>query len=172
MKKLNLLLGGFLLLALLGCQKEPAQPNVIFILADDLGWKDLACFGSEYYETPNFDALAASGMRFTNAYSASPLCSPTRASILTGLEPGRLRFTTPSGHVLQVVLDPQESDEAPPHYKAGTPATRTRLPNEYLTFAEVLKEQEERLEKAAMHYRKIRFEGKHELHPPTLRKLI
>ena len=115
---------------MLGFQKVPAQPNVIFILADDLGWKDLACFGSEYYETPNFDALAASGMKFTNAYSASPLCSPTRASILTGLEPGRLRFTKPAGHSPRVVLDPRESDRSAPYYKAGTPATRTRLPNE------------------------------------------
>ncbi|MGB5821117.1 MAG: sulfatase-like hydrolase/transferase, partial [Saonia sp.] len=72
------------------------KQNVIFILADDLGWKDLKCYGSDYYETPNIDALAKSGMLFTNAYTASPLCSPTRASILTGQEPGRLRFTTPS----------------------------------------------------------------------------
>jgi len=141
MKNLILSLTGFLLLALFGCEKIPEQPNVIFVLADDLGWKDLGCYGSDLYETPNIDDFASSGMRFTDAYSASPLCSPTRASILTGQEPGRLRFTTPSGHVAKVVLDPEESDIAPPWYKAGTPQSRTRLPNDYVTFAEVLKEE-------------------------------
>ena len=129
------------LLFLAGCGGPKKQPNVLFILIDDMGWKDLGCYGSDFYETPNMDALATSGIRFTNAYSASPLCSPTRASIMTGQEPGRLRFTTPSGHVPEVVLDPQESHTTAPYHKAATPATRTRLPNEYLTFAEVLKEQ-------------------------------
>ncbi|MFY0651763.1 MAG: sulfatase [Cyclobacteriaceae bacterium] len=119
---------------------ETKKKNVIFILADDLGWKDLKCYGSDFYDTPNIDALAASGVMFTNAYAASPLCSPTRASILTGQEPGRLRFTTPTGHVKNVVLDPKESSTAAPFHKTATPQTRTRLPNEYLTFAEVLKE--------------------------------
>ncbi len=119
---------------------EQKKPNVIFILADDLGWKDLACYGSDYYETPNIDAFAESAISFTNAYTASPLCSPTRASILTGQEPGRLRFTTPSGHVPNVVLDPKETFEAPGYFKTACPQTRTRLPNEYLTFAEVFKE--------------------------------
>lgn len=126
-------------LVLASCSTKLEKPNVIFILADDLGWKDLGCYGSDLYETPNIDAFAASGMSFSDAYTASPLCSPTRASILTGKEPGRLRFTTPAGHVPEEVLDPKESDESAPWYKAATPATRTRLPNEYLTFAEVLK---------------------------------
>ncbi len=115
--------------------------NVIFILADDLGWKDLQCYGSDYYDTPNIDRLAEEGMKFTDAYAASPLCSPTRASILTGQEPGRLRFTTPSGHVANVELDPEESSTAAPFYKTATPGTCTRLSNDYLTVAEVLKEQ-------------------------------
>ncbi|MEQ9289494.1 MAG: sulfatase [Cyclobacteriaceae bacterium] len=127
-----------ILLAFSSC--ETKKKNVIFILADDLGWKDLQCYGSDFYETPNIDALAASGVMFTNAYTASPLCSPTRASILTGQEPGRLRFTTPSGHVKAEVLDPVETTSADPVHKTATPETRTRLPNEYLTFAEVLKE--------------------------------
>jgi len=134
-----LILGVILLLA--ACQGNGRQPNVLFILIDDMGWKDLGCYGSDYYETPNMDELAESGLRFTSAYTASPLCSPTRASILTGLEPGRLRFTTPSGHVPQVVLNPQETNTAQPYFKATVPQTRTRLPNEYLTFAEVLKEE-------------------------------
>ncbi|WP_052670963.1 sulfatase [Draconibacterium sediminis] len=120
--------------------KTKKKQNVIFILADDLGWKDLACYGSDFYETPNIDAFAESAVSFSNAYTASPLCSPTRASILTGQEPGRLRFTTPTGHVPNVVLDPKETFEAPAYFKTACPQTRTRLPNEYLTFAEVLKE--------------------------------
>ena len=122
--------------------KSARKSNVVFILADDLGWKDLACYGSDFYETPNLDAFAKTGVLFTDAYTASPLCSPTRASILTGQEPGRLRFTTPTGHVEEVVLDPEESSKGPAHFKAAEPQTRTRLPNEYLTFAEVLKENE------------------------------
>lgn len=68
-------------------------PNFVFILVDDLGWRDLACFGSGFYETPNIDGLASSGMRFTNAYAACPVCSPTRASILTGKYPSRTGIT-------------------------------------------------------------------------------
>ncbi len=68
-------------------------PNFIFILADDLGWTDLSCQGSKFYETPNLDRLARSGMRFTQAYSACTVCSPTRASILTGQYPARLHLT-------------------------------------------------------------------------------
>ncbi|RED98352.1 sulfatase [Marinoscillum furvescens] len=120
--------------------KEKKKPNVIFILADDLGWMDLSCMGSDFYETPNIDALAAKGVKFTNAYTASPLCSPTRASILTGQEPGRLRFTTPTGHLKKVELNPKETSKSSPIHKTATPQTRTRLPNDYLTFAEVMKE--------------------------------
>jgi arylsulfatase A-like enzyme len=68
-------------------------PNILFILADDLGWTDLGCFGSSFYETPHIDALAADGMIFTNAYAASPVCSPTRSSILTGKYPARTNIT-------------------------------------------------------------------------------
>lgn len=71
----------------------PTAPNLIFILVDDLGWKDLACYGSSFYETPNLDRLAAGGMRFTNAYAASPVCSPTRASALTGKYPATVGIT-------------------------------------------------------------------------------
>src|SRR5688572_4623395 len=60
------------------------KPNVIFILADDLGWTDLACQGSKYYETPNIDRLAKEGVRFTNGYSCGPNCQPTRAALMTG----------------------------------------------------------------------------------------
>ena len=67
-------------------------PNIVFILVDDLGSNDVGCFGSTFHETPHIDQLASEGMRFSNAYAASPVCSPTRASILTGKYPGRVNF--------------------------------------------------------------------------------
>lgn len=67
--------------------------NFVFILVDDLGWTDLGCYGSSFYDTPNIDKLAKSGMMFTNAYAACPVCSPTRASIMTGKYPGRIDLT-------------------------------------------------------------------------------
>ncbi|TGV00208.1 sulfatase, partial [Flavivirga rizhaonensis] len=74
--------------------KTDNPPNIVFVLIDDMGWKDMSCSGSEYYETPNIDALAQSGVRFTNAYSSSPVCSPSRGAILTGKNPARTKFTT------------------------------------------------------------------------------
>ncbi len=69
------------------------KPNIVFFLVDDLGWKDLGCYGSRFYETPNIDALCSDGMKFTDAYAACPVCSPTRGSILTGKYPARLGIT-------------------------------------------------------------------------------
>jgi arylsulfatase A-like enzyme len=69
------------------------KPNVVLILADDLGWTDLACFGSDFYETPHIDRLAREGMKFTQSYSACTVCSPTRAALLTGKYPARLHVT-------------------------------------------------------------------------------
>ncbi|MBL9081905.1 MAG: sulfatase [Planctomycetales bacterium] len=62
----------------------PAKPNVVFILADDLGWTDLACYGSGYYKTPNLDKLSADGMKFTDGYTCGPNCQPTRAALMSG----------------------------------------------------------------------------------------
>lgn len=72
----------------------PKPPNVVFILADDLGAFDLGCYGRKDHRTPNLDKLAADGARFTRAYAAASICSPTRASILTGQSPARLHLTT------------------------------------------------------------------------------
>ena len=69
------------------------QPNILFILIDDLGWRDLSCYGSTFYETPNIDRLCGQGLKFTNAYAACPVCSPTRASILTGKYPATVGVT-------------------------------------------------------------------------------
>ncbi len=76
-------------IALINCSHKPARqkPNVIFILLDDFGYADLGCYGSKFYETPNIDRLAQEGVRFTDAYAACPVSSPTRASIITGSYP-------------------------------------------------------------------------------------
>ena len=76
-----------------GAEQPAARPNIVFVLADDMGWTDLGCCGSQYYETPNIDRLAAQGMRFTDAYSACTVCSPSRASVMTGQYPARLHIT-------------------------------------------------------------------------------
>lgn len=70
--------------------KKTSQPNILFILADDMGWGDLSCYGRPDYQTPNIDKLASQGMRFTNAYSAAPVCTPTRVGFFTGRYPARL----------------------------------------------------------------------------------
>ncbi len=78
-----------------------SKPNIVFMLVDDMGWMDLSCQGSEFYETPNIDRLRARGMSFTDAYAACPVCSPTRASILSGKYPARVGVTNyiqPGGH--------------------------------------------------------------------------
>ena len=72
---------------------EATRPNVVLILVDDLGWTDLGCYGSDLYETPHIDRLARDGVRFTAAYAACTVCSPTRASLLTGKYPARLHIT-------------------------------------------------------------------------------
>jgi len=96
MKTKTPLLLGILFLAIGSCSgpgnSEP-KPNIIFILVDDLGWADLGCYGSTFHETPNIDRLAGESMRFTDAYAACPVCSPTRASIMTGRYPARIHVT-------------------------------------------------------------------------------
>jgi arylsulfatase A-like enzyme len=111
------------------------RPNFVFILADDLGWKDLACFGSSFYETPNLDRLAASGMRFTDAYAACPVCSPTRASIMTGRYPvhtGVTDFINNTGA--------NQPDKWSRNTRLLPAANRLRLNLEEVTLAETLKQ--------------------------------
>lgn len=121
---LVLLLGGLLTGDARG--SAPERPNVIFILADDLGWRDLGVFGSTFYKTPNLDRLAAEGMRFTQAYAACPVCSPTRASILTGKYPARL-------HLTDYIAGARRGKLNPPSYLH-------HLPLEEVTLAEAFKE--------------------------------
>ncbi len=72
-----------------GFAQRQEKPNVLFIIVDDYGWMDVGAYGSEFYETPNIDRLSKMGVKFTNAYTASPVCSPTRASIMTGKYPSK-----------------------------------------------------------------------------------
>jgi arylsulfatase A-like enzyme len=114
--------------------------NVVFILADDLGWNDTNIFQkSQFIETPNIDALAARGMVFSQAYTNSPLCSPTRASILTGQTPARHGSTTPNHHLPLVRLTPSLPKTAATNRKSIAPQTVTRLDTSLPTLSSILK---------------------------------
>jgi arylsulfatase A-like enzyme len=115
------------------------RPNVVFILADDLGVNDLSLYGSKFHETPNIDALARRGMKFTSAYSANPLCSPTRSSIMTGLYPSRIGITAPACHLPEEVLDKHLVTSRNPKQKVLGAESLTRLKTEYYTLAEAFK---------------------------------
>ena len=116
------------------------KPNVIFILADDLGAHDLGCFGSTFYETPNIDRLAKCGTRFTQAYAASPLCSPTRSSILVGQYPARTGITAPVCHLPTVQLEKRLAENANGKVRLLDANSVSRLKPEYFTLAEAFKE--------------------------------
>jgi len=114
---------------------EPtAKPNVLFLLVDDLGWTDVGCFGSSFYETPAIDELAAGGLRFTNAYAACPVCSPTRASLMTGKYPQRFGITD--------YISPTRGNQ-PEKWKRETPllpaSYADRLPHDEVTLAETFR---------------------------------
>lgn len=114
-------------------------PNVVFILVDDLGWRDTGCYGSSFYETPNVDRLAKTGLRFTDAYSANPLCSPTRSSILTGQYPARTGFTGASGHI-RADQDHVERFSSAPDERAAGPLSVNHLALEYYTLGKAMKD--------------------------------
>ncbi len=124
-----------LLLVLFSCKEdlEKKSPNFVFILVDDLGWTDLGCYGSSFYETSNIDLLASQGTRFTSAYAACPVCSPTRASILTGKYPARIGLTDwiPGR---QAYAGPQACDKLVPE------DFELEMKLEEVTIAEALKE--------------------------------
>ncbi len=121
-------------------QAPVGKPNIILILADDLGWVDTSLTGSRLYETPHIERLAKRGMFFPNAYSASPLCSPTRASIMTGQSPARTGFTTPGGHLKQEVLKASVRPHGPPTSRGTACESITRLDTTYHTLANGLKD--------------------------------
>jgi len=131
MKSLRLILClGFLLTGLADAARAAtARPmNIVFILADDLGWTDLGSYGSQYYETPGIDRLVREGVKFTSAYSAATVCSPTRGAFLTGKYPARTRLT-------DFLLG-----EVRPYEKLKEPDWQRYLPLEEVTIAERLKE--------------------------------
>ncbi len=110
---------------------ESKPPHVVLILTDDMGWMDLACQGNDKLRTPNIDALAREGVRFTDAYSASPVCSPTRASLMTGLAPARLQITQ-HGRDTKAFWPDDRTIQPPP--------TENTLTHDHTTLAEHLKE--------------------------------
>ena len=118
---------------------KPAK-NLILILADDLGWADTTLYGkTSLYETPNIERLAKRGMTFSNAYS-SPICSPTRASILTGQNPARHGMTSPAAHLPEVRLEVTAQTRGLPHQKSCNLKTTTRIRPEVPTLGEILKD--------------------------------
>ncbi len=119
----------FILFWLVASSAQTAQrSNLVLILADDLGWADLSCYGNDLHQTPNLDRLARQGVRFTDAYAASPVCTPTRAAILTGLHPARLHMTIW-----------RESALNRGNRKLLQPVCLDSLPLKHVTLAEVLK---------------------------------
>jgi arylsulfatase A-like enzyme len=78
-----------LFILIMACSQAQSQPNIIYIMTDDMGYGDLSCYGNKAYLTPNMDKLASQGMKFVNAYSAAPVCTPTRAAFMTGRYPAR-----------------------------------------------------------------------------------
>ena len=110
---------------------QPGPPNIVFILIDDMGWMDLGVQGSTFYETPNIDALASRGMRFTQAYANAPVCSPSRASLMTGRYPVRAGFT---GHIT-----PLGFHRFPDHGRIIPPQDYTFLRDREVTLPEALK---------------------------------
>ena len=112
-----LLLAGLLAPGSVSRAAERNKPNILFILCDDLGINDLHCYGRQDHHTPNLDRLASQGTRFTSALCAQPICSPSRAAILTGKAPARLHLTTflpgrPDG-VSQKLLHPEIQMQVP-----------------------------------------------------------
>ena len=125
------LLAAFLVLLALECPAA-LKPNILFILIDDMGWMDLGCQGNPHVKTPNIDRFAMEGVRFTDAYAPAPVCSPTRAALMTGHSPARLHLTN---HL------PHQNRFTPPESKLLPAEMRDHLPLEYTTIAERLRDE-------------------------------
>ncbi len=119
------------LLLLTTASRANALPwNIVLLLVDDMGWTGPGCYGSDLHETPAIDRFAASGMKFTSAYAAAPVCTPTRASIMTGKSPARLHMTIWRESARNQVFD----------RRLLPPDTRADLPQVEVTIAEVLRQ--------------------------------
>ena len=121
-------------LGTLACAADPSRPNVIFFLVDDWGWTDAGCYGSDLYETPNIDRLAAQGVRFTDGYAACTVCSPTRAAVMTGMYPGRTNVTDWIPGMFASRNEEQQSK-----YPLMPPPWTQKLEHKYTTIAEALR---------------------------------
>ena len=130
-KTTGMLAAAFLTLLALECAAA-AKPNILFILIDDMGWMDLGCQGNPHLKTPNIDRFATEGIRFTDAYAPAPVCSPTRAALMTGHSPARLHLTN---HL------PHQDRFTPPESKLLPAEMRDHLPLEYTTIAERLRDE-------------------------------
>jgi arylsulfatase A-like enzyme len=124
---------------------EDPRPNIVLIMADDLGWKDVGFNGAEFFETPNLDQLASEGTVFTDAYSDGPVCTPTRAALMTGKTPARLRITTAGTGVGQKEIERnggvgERRLPWPAHFSVKPPIVPLGLPAAEKTLAEYLKE--------------------------------
>ena len=119
-------------------QASEQRPNILFIVADDLGWADTNPYGSTFHETPNINRLAQRGMRFQNFHSSSPVCSPARASLLTGLYAERLGMIQPACHIQRVSLKASLPTAASPQQKVIAPRGTTRLDTRFPNYAKVL----------------------------------
>ncbi|MEX0324002.1 MAG: sulfatase [Puniceicoccaceae bacterium] len=130
LKRINPIRISLLLISIFGYLSVIAsdKPNIVLFLADDLGWTGLSSFGSDFYETPNLDKLASKGIKFTDAYSACTVCSPTRASLMTGMYPARLRLTD------------FIAGQNRPYAKMAIPDWTKGLEKSHTTIAEALKE--------------------------------
>ncbi|HEC44249.1 MAG TPA: hypothetical protein ENI20_15615 [Bacteroides sp.] len=115
------------------------KTNIIFILIDDMGYMDSETYGSEYYKTPNLTRLASEGMLFTNGYAASPLCSPTRASIMSGQLPARLRMTVAITSKTNNVAEPQAT-QPQASWNCGDVENRHHLPLDIYTLGEAMRD--------------------------------
>lgn len=116
-------------------------PNILFIVADDLGWSDTNPYGSTFYETPNISRLARDGMMLKNFHTTSPVCSPARASLMTGLYAERLGMIQPACHIEKISLKASLPDSGWPHKKVIAPRGTTRLDTVFPTYAKVLRDQ-------------------------------
>lgn len=130
----SLLTLGFALLTTGAMAATNSRPNVVFVLVDDLGWTDLGCYGSTFYDTPHLDAFAKTAVRFSNGYAASPVCSPTRAAIMSGKNPVRLQITDwiPG----MIPMRPKSASR----FLLRQPAIINQLPHKEVTIAETLRD--------------------------------
>ncbi len=141
----RILLAAFLAFFPLIGHGAAGKPNIVLVLVDDLGWTDLGCYGSNYYQTPHIDKLAADGITFTHGYAACAVCSPTRAAVQTGRYPGRtyvtdwIRSRFQGGGSTEADRPPAFQDNAPANKEVICPRNPFWLESDEVTIAEMLK---------------------------------